>query len=406
MSTAVLKYHGVASKPIIAFDTFIFAYPHNGTYAYAINLLKEFQELLSDNDGPTIRPFTASGMADQSKLALGRSPNIKPAATAILKYRRLWRLGGASLAALRIGADLLFSPSVHATPVLAVPVVTTIHDVMPAVLPGELVPGRGLLNIFTRVAARFSRRILTDSEFSKNDIVRLYGVPPEKIKVVYLGFDRELFNKKPIEKPLLQRLCDRHGIRSPYLIHHGTVHPRKNLTRLIQAYSLILSRRADFDMPLVLAGPLGWRNEQIRAEAEKVHLPGNVVFTGALTDAELATLVKGAALCVVPSLYEGFCLPVIESMACGTPTIASQASCIPEVSGGCLRYFDPYSVGEIAALIEQVLDDSDLRENLSRKGAVTAAQFSWRQCARETLAELVEAAQENRTLSSAGARSR
>ncbi|MHB8217443.1 MAG: glycosyltransferase family 4 protein [Candidatus Sulfotelmatobacter sp.] len=294
--------------------------------------------------------------------------------------------------ALRVHADLLFSPSVHVTPLRLVPVVATIHDVMPAILPPDLVPGSRVLNALTRISAKLSHRILTDSLNSKNDLVEVYGVPPEKIKVVYIGYDRDLFSRSPANPVALIDLLNRFGIHRPYLIHHGAVHPRKNLVRLIQAYSLLLTRRPDVDMPLVLAGPLGWRHELIQAEAAKLPTRAQVIFTGALADEDLSMLVKGAELCIIPSLYEGFCLPLVEAMACGTPTIASRGSCIPEVSGGCLRYFDPHSVDEMACLMEEVIDDSDLRMDLSTKGSRRATDFSWERCAAETLSELAEVA--------------
>jgi len=380
------------SKLVIAVDTFMLsdACRNSGTYVYGRNLLREFKKILREEDNVTIRPFVDSH--GQNSISASKSGVVQSIGTSGLRHHRWWRLGGATFEAFRAQADLLFSPSVHVIPLGIVPVVATIHDVMPAVLPSELVPGRTILEAFTRMAAKFSKRILTDSEHSKKDLVEVYRLQPDKVKVVYIGYNREQFNSEPPNSTSLNSLTSRFGIRAPYLIHHGTVHPRKNLIRLIQAYSLLLRRRVDLDMPLVLAGPLGWRHELIQAEAAKLPDRRKVIFTGALRDADLAQLVKGATLSIIPSLYEGFCLPLVEAMACRTPTVASEASCIPEISGRCLRYFDPYNVDQIASVMQEVLEDSDLRSDLAEKGRRRASHFSWDRCARETLCELAEVA--------------
>jgi glycosyltransferase involved in cell wall biosynthesis len=167
--------------------------------------------------------------------------------------------------------------------------------------------------------------------------------------------------------------------------------PRKNLVRLIQAYDLLLERRRDLDLQLVLMGPRGWQFEDIVREGNRRRSRGKVIFTSALSDADLALLVKGSVLSVMPSIYEGFCLPMIESMACGIPTIAAETSCLPEVSGNVLSYFDPLSIEDMANCMEAAIVDSDLRQRISKRGAERASIFNWQRCARETLEVLVEA---------------
>src|SRR6266436_4295110 len=126
------------------------------------------------------------------------------------------------------------------------------------------------------------------------------------------------------------------GIERPYLLHHGTIQPRKNLKRLIEAYHLMLADYADLDFDLVLAGQQGWASDEIVNAATDSRGRGKVILAGVLGDSELSLLIKGASLAVVPSLYEGFSLPMVESMACGVPTIASRTSCLPEISGNVL----------------------------------------------------------------------
>jgi glycosyltransferase involved in cell wall biosynthesis len=183
------------------------------------------------------------------------------------------------------------------------------------------------------------------------------------------------------------------GIDKPYLLHHGTIQPRKNLKRLIQAFHLMLAENADLEFDLVLAGQRGWASDEVVNAAAESRGRGRVILAGMLDDPDLALLIKGATLAVVPSLYEGFSLPMVEAMACGVPTIASNTSCLPEISGNALAYFDPLSVEAMAACLQAVLRDSEFRRHLSEKGINRAREFTWERCARQTLAVLMKIGQ-------------
>jgi glycosyltransferase involved in cell wall biosynthesis len=191
-------------------------------------------------------------------------------------------------------------------------------------------------------------------------------------------------------------LRDRFGIRGPYIFHHGVVQPRKNLERLVNACRLLWDRHSGLDFQLVLAGPLGWQYEAILRAAKEVHQPERVIFTGALPEPDLASLLKGAVLCVIPSLYEGFCLPLVEAMACGVPTIAANTSCLPEVSGQKLLYFDPLSIEDMAHNIQHIFGDPEAQRKLAEVGLRRSSEFSWGRCARETLGVLTGARAETR----------
>lgn len=371
---------------IVAFDTWVLRSSHrnSGTYNYAKSILREFQSLAGAREGLTICPFFTQGYSDEAA-HLGPSAGIKTVNTRLLRFPRLWQLGGITAAAARARADLIFSPTSHTCPFGPIPVITTIHDVTPILSPcfGSL-PNL-IERIRLRNAAKFSSKCMTDSECSKRDIVERYGVPPEKVTVVYLGYDRETFNPSRVDLGKQSVLFDRYGIKGPYIFHHGTVQPRKNLERLIRACQLLWDTGRDSHFQLVLAGPHGWRYQPVHEAANAVGGTGKVVFTGALSDEDLALLLKGAELCVIPSLYEGFCLPLVEAMACGVPTVASNSSCIPEVSGGVLEYFEPHSVEEMAETIRLALEDSCVRDRLREAGLARAAEFSWERCARETM---------------------
>jgi glycosyltransferase involved in cell wall biosynthesis len=286
----------------------------------------------------------------------------------------------------RVRPDVLFVPTASGSiPGPFVPLVSTILDAIPQRLPRDLVETGKTAHYTTWISAKLARRVITISERSKRDLVEIYGLDPEKVVVTYLGYDKRLYNETPPDPQASASLLKRFGIRQPFLLHHGMVQARKNVHRLIQAWDRVVQHDRSFDMQLVLAGPKGLGYEDILKVRQASANRDRVVLTGALSDAEVATLVKGAFLCVIPSLYEGFCLPLVEAMACGVPTVASNSSCLPEVSGGVLEYFDPHSIEEMSYVVRRALEDSALRNSLGQNGLARANQFSWDRCARETL---------------------
>jgi len=343
---------------------------------------------MAARDSVEVRPMISSAVAsDANQFASG--VGFRPCQTRFLRIGRVWRYGGACLSAFINKADLLFCPSGTTLPFIPlVPVVATIHDVTPVVFPAfpERL-ARGLRFAFANTA-RFSRAIITDSIHSKQDLVNVFKLPESNVHVVYLGCDETIFNDVAPDAALQSRLLNKFGVCKPYILHHGTIQPRKNLKRLIEAYRLALSRNRSLDIDLVLVGERAWQSEEVVAAANRNEARSRVILTGPLADPELAILLKTASLVVIPSLYEGFCLPLLEAMACSTPTICSNSSCLPEISGGALRYFDPLSVEEMATCMEQVLESTNLRQSLSIRGKDRASHFSWRRCAEETLAIL------------------
>ncbi len=360
-----------------------------GTYVYAQNLIREFKKIARNGSGVRFSLFAshrngndAAGIVPEENFELCLSP--------LLDHDRVWRFGGAGLSAARSHADVIFIPTAATLPVGPVPAVCTIHDVTPVTMPSHSNKVTALQRVFFKGCARLSRAIITSSECSKRDIVMLLGVPEEKITVIYDACDHTVFNPAPADRTALERLRRRLGIGKPYLLHHGTIQPRKNLKRLIEAFRLMLARDTNLDFDLVLAGQMGWACQEITDAARSSSGDrGNVVFAGVLTDADLALLIKGASLAAIPSLYEGFSLPMVEAMACGVPTIASRASCLPEISGNTLAYFDPLSIEDMASCMHSVLLGSDLNQRLRQSGIERAREFSWERCARETLQVLM-----------------
>jgi len=382
---------------IIAVDTLFLSkrFRHTGTGVYLNNLLSgclkiaraaegnyEFHGFMAPNDDWANNGFV--------------SPFLRVHKAQVLAQKRLWLLGGMAIHTARVRPDLVFLPTAHhSLPVRSAAIVTTILDAISKRLPRSHVGNAALLNVMTWLNARLANKIITISEWSKQDLIEIYGLHSKKVEVVYLGYDKGLYNDIPPDIEDSAALLARFGIRSPFVLHHGMVQLRKNLVRLIQAWDRMIESCKDFDAQLVLAGPMGHGHDEIMSAREASPNREQIILTGALPEAELATLIKNASVCVIPSLYEGFCLPVVEAMACGVPTVASNASCIPEVSGGALEYFDPLSVEEMAQTIRCALEDSDLRDRLRDRGLAQAAQFSWERCARETLRVFAKTVAEN-----------
>jgi glycosyltransferase involved in cell wall biosynthesis len=367
-------------------------YSHHGIQVYTRNLLEALRRV-GPSRGMQIRPFLPV-QKESIANTLAETPDFFPRQTSLMKFDRFWRYGGATATAFLDGADIMLNPNGASVAVSSLlPTVTTIHDLTPMVMP--CFPRRiaFLLKFFLMHTAKSSAAIITVSEHSKRDIVRLCGVPPSKVHVVYEGYDRSLFHDAPPDAASLAGLRGRIGIKRPYILHHGAVQPRKNLVRLIAAYRLMIARNRNLDLDLVLAGPLAWQFEETVAAARDDHDSRcRVLLTGPLSDMDLSLLLRGATLEVIPSLYEGFCLPMVEAMACGVPTIASSGSCLLEISGGTLRYFDPYSVEELAECMRETLHSHDLRAELCGRGKERAQQFSWDLCAEETLAVVEQVA--------------
>ncbi len=363
-----------------------------GTYVYTQNLLREFKKLAREDAGLGFSLF-ASARNGNDAIHIAPDDRFELCASALLDHDRLWRFGGAGLSASRSHADVIFIPTAATLPIGPVPAVCTIHDVTPFTMPSHSAPVSAMQRVLLKGCGRFSRTIITSSECSKRDIVTHLNVPEEKVVVIHDGCDYSVFNTDPPDMTALAALHARLGIEKPYLLHHGTIQPRKNLKRLIEAFRLMLAENADLDFDLVLAGQLGWASNEIVNTAANRDMRGRVILAGVLDDSDLALLIKGASLSVVPSLYEGFSLPMVEAMACGVPTIASNTSCLPEISGNALAYFDPLSIEDMAACMRAALRDADLRHCLRQKGIARVREFTWERCACETLNVLMKAGQ-------------
>jgi glycosyltransferase involved in cell wall biosynthesis len=285
--------------------------------------------------------------------------------------------------------DVFYSPDFLLPPTLARRKLVTIHDLSYVRVP-ECFPAP-LLNYLNRAVPRSvacADLILADAASTQRDLIDVYRVPLEKIRVLYSGVDPRFCPNVMEDARARVRELTR---GKPYILSVSTIQPRKNYARLIEAFARIANSQFLIrDLQLVIAGGRGWMYEEIFQTVERLNLRERVIFPEFFADDDLPALYAGATLFVYPSLYEGFGLPVAEAMACGVPVVCSNASSLPEVAGDAALYFDPRDVDAMADALHRALTDDALRADLRACGFVQIKQFSWEKAARELMQYLVE----------------
>ena len=362
----------VAGRPHplrIGFDGRALVSPAAGMRRYS----RELFGALSGIDGLTVVAVGAPAAADvPSRVERSRGVVSLPTNAG-------WMLTGLPRAARRARVDLFHAPSYTAPVGGPRPLVLTIHDVSYERHP-EWYPYRRdpLRRAFYRYSARSADRILTDSDFSKREIIAAYGIAEDAIDVVPLAAAPIFRPGPPLPLPA--------QIVSPFVLHVGDLHPRRNLAMLVRAVAVVRRRvPALRDLAVVLVGVDRGSGKELRriAAAEPGDTP-LVQLAGTPREEELLALYRSAAALAYPSRYEGFGLPLLEAMACGTPVIAARTSSIPEVTGDAAILLDPGDEAGWSAEIERVLDDTPHAARLREIGSRRAALFSWRRTAEET----------------------
>jgi len=297
----------------------------------------------------------------------------------------VWRFFGIPRLERFLGKiDLFFLPNIRVVPPpRGFPLVVTFHDLSFEKFPGFFSWDRRLWHwhLGPRRQARLATKIIADSWSTKSDLIKLYKVDPQKIEVVYLGVDE---GRKTIDlKKNQARICRKYNLpETGFILHLGTIEPRKNLKNLIMAYKKITG---EVCWPLVIAGAWGWLYKDLLGLVKKEDLEQRVFFTGFIEEADKDCLYGLAKLFVYPSFYEGFGLPILEAMKRGVPVITSMVSSLPEVTADAALIIDPFDVDELAEAMKLVFLDDNLRDKLIRKGFARAENFSWRKTAQETL---------------------
>lgn len=305
-----------------------------------------------------------------------------------IPFPRLWTHLRLSWEMLTRPPGTLFIPS-HVVPTWhPTRTVVTIHDLGYLCFPQAHTRwSRFYLNVSTWFSVRAARRVIAISEATRRDLVKHYKTPTSKIRVIYHGRD-SMFAPVTDEKKLAETAA-RYGVGRLYCIHVGTLQPRKNLSMLVKAWDELRSRTHNLPQ-LLLAGKHGWLYDSLLGEVRARGLGDLVKLANYVQRDDLPALYSGALALTLPSLYEGFGLPALEAMACGTPVIASNSSSLPEVVGDAGVLLDPNDVSAWADAVLRLMNDEALRKQLSRLGLQRAARFSWERCARQTLHVLTE----------------
>ncbi|MCM8747111.1 glycosyltransferase family 4 protein [Thermomicrobium sp. CFH 73360] len=303
----------------------------------------------------------------------------------VIPFPRLWTHVRLAFELVRRPVALLFVPA-HILPLWCpVPAVITVHDLGYRYEPqAHPLRQRLYLELGTWWSVRRARRVIAISRATANDLLRFYRAAPERIAVIPHGVDLQFFPRSPQECAAVRH---RYGLQRPYLLHVGTLQPRKNLVRLVQAFELLA--RHDSELELVLVGKRGWLAEPIERAITESPFHGRIRWLGHVDDRDLPALYSAAEVFVFPSLYEGFGLPVLEAMACGIPVVASQRGALKEIAGPAL-VCDPLDPGNIAEAIAAARQPHQ-KIALSESGRAYAAQFSWERTAEKTLAVLTAA---------------
>ncbi|NLD73887.1 MAG: glycosyltransferase family 4 protein [Chloroflexi bacterium] len=341
-------------------------------------IYKLLQHLPAADPSLDYHAFLADGRVALARWAahLSRWPTQRPA------VRILWEQLAQPWEARRRGLHLLHAPFCVGPLAARCPLVVSVHDLSFFRYPELFRPmNRHYLQPFTRMSTRRARLVLASSESTRRDVLEILGVPPNRVSVVPLGVDDTL---QPVADPdVLAAFRRRRNLPERMILYLGTLEPRKNLPTLLTAYAH-LAGRAGFRHTLVVAGGRGWYYDEIDAVAERLGLRDRVLFPGYVPDDELALWYSVADLFVYPSRYEGFGLPPLEAMACGTPVVTSDASSLPEVVGDAGLTVPAEDAAALAEAMERLLEDAELRAALRERGLARARAYSWQRVARET----------------------
>ena len=272
-----------------------------------------------------------------------------------------------------------------APPFCPVPVIATIHDLAFEHLP-ETFTRRGSfqLKLTVRKTARKAARIATVSEFSRQDLIRTYRLPPEKVVVTYNGVETH-FSPQAHSHNELEEIRRRFGVERNFILAVGSLQPRKNLVRLVRVYAKLRAEENSFNHQLVIVGRKLWLSDEIFDEVKKQSWAKDVILTGYVADDDLPLLYRSATAFVYPSLFEGFGLPPLEAMACGTPVVTSNNSSLPEVVGDAALLIDPYDERDLGEALLKIVNDDQFRLRLREQGIARAKKFTWRAAAEKTL---------------------
>lgn len=370
----------------IAIDAHMIGERETGNETYTLNLIRELVSLDEKNE---YLLYTTHAEELQSRLPCEKAhivtlwPAISPVRISLAM----------PVMARKQGASLLHV-SYIAPPYSPCPTVVTVHDLSYVLFPQFFsLRDRLLLSTLVPISLRRAAKVVAVSQRTKEDLLECYHLPENQVAVTYEAAS-EAF--QPVANDaLLTEVKEKYGLHEPFILTIGNLQPRKNLIRLVKAYAGL--RKEGFTQQLVVAGQAYWRTSDIYRAVEEYGLEHQVIFTGYVPDVDLPLLYNAADLFTFVSLYEGFGLPVLEAMACGTPVVSSWGGSLPEVVGDAGVLVDPLDVEGITQAMAEVLSQPQIASQLRAKGLKQAASFSWRRMAEETLRVYEEVAGDDNT---------
>jgi glycosyltransferase involved in cell wall biosynthesis len=359
----------------IGIDARIVHYSRGGIRSYVVHLLDALAALDGDVDYLVLHSRKGRDISPLDS-------NFRSVPCWTPSHHRLerWALG---IEIARLGIDLLHSPDSIPPASGYRRSVITIHDLNFLYYPRFLTPeSRRYYNEQIEWAVQRADHILADSHATKTDLTSLLGVASERITVVHLATDSSFC---PLPETEARQAAGRYDLEPDFLLFVGTLEPRKNVPGLLQAYRILLDEKVTAK-PLVLVGGKGWLYDEIFERVEALDLGGLVRFLHGVPDADMPGLYNAASVLTTPSFYEGFGLPALEAMACGTPVVVSDRASLPEVVGEAGLLVNPDEPEDIARALRRVLMNESLRTKMRKMGLLQAARFSWKRVAQETLA--------------------
>ncbi|MBW9221790.1 glycosyltransferase family 4 protein [Methanothermococcus sp. SCGC AD-155-C09] len=348
-----------------------------GTYVY--NLIKELSK--DNNDNLFLINYTENNIFNLNSVIIDNPFNFLPKKYAYYSWHIYLNY---YLKNKKLDLDIIHSPE-NVTLFIKLKEgqkkVITVHDIMAFRFPD-------ISDIITRYRYKFllpktlrtADKIISDSYSTKKDIIKYFKIPEDNVKVIHLGVDEDY---KPLSKEEINNIKRKHNINYPFILYTGGLAPNKNVERLIYAFYKLKKQLPKYK--LIITGIKRYKYKSIFETIDKLNLQKDVIFTGYVPDEDLPGLYNAADLFVYPSIYEGFGLPPLEAMACGTPVITSNTSSLPEVVGNAGIIIDPYDVDRLSRAMYEVLSNDGLREELRKKGLKRAKLFNWRKTAEETL---------------------
>jgi glycosyltransferase involved in cell wall biosynthesis len=349
-----------------------------GNETYAANLVEALAEVDRENR------YTVYVTREEALARFGgRWGNVSVRRT--LPHTPLLRIPLTLSAELRRRPVDLLHVQYTAPPLAPCPVVTTIHDLSFEHIPETFKRrSRVQLRLTVRATARRAAHVIAPSEYTRRDLVETYGLDPARVSAIPLAVAPHF---RPVEDAgEVERVKRLYRIDGEYVLAVGSIQPRKNLARLVRAYSALHRERGRSNLPqLVLVGKKAWLYGDTLSTIEEEGLGGSVVLTGYVSEGDLPALYTGALCFAYPSFYEGFGLPPLEAMSCGAPVLTGNLTSLPEVVGDAGLTVDPFDIGALAEGLARLIDDDALRADLRERGLTRARRFDWRETARMTL---------------------